>query len=172
MSGYCECSCGPSSGAGTGSCRSLKDFITFGSVPGVGEIQKYEEAMRSSGVLDASLGPDARPTVFAWTDAAFSAFLADSGAPADAVTSDVNLIKFLIAYSISAQPLPTLEGAGQVPTLLEQRPGAPLPLTVEGAGAGLRVCGAACAKLIASIDTCEAIVHVVDRVLVPPRPPK
>ena len=114
--------------------------------------------------LDETLANDGPYTVFAPTDAAFEAALADLGLTAEELLADTELLTSVLTYHVVEGEVPaadvvTLDGE-EVPTVN----GASVTITVDGESVMVNDANVVATDVFAS----NGVIHVIDAVLVPP----
>lgn len=112
--------------------------------------------------LAGTLGDGGPYTVFAPTDAAFEAFLAENELTIEALLEDTEALATVLAYHVVPLNFYTGDLSGAVDSYLGTLlPGAPLHITRDG---GLLINGAAITN---SVVANNGVIHTIDRVLVP-----
>jgi uncharacterized surface protein with fasciclin (FAS1) repeats len=120
-------------------------------------------AVQAAELVDALSGPGPL-TVFAPTDEAFEALLADLGLTAEELLADTELLESVLTYhvipdEVLAETVVTLDGA-EVETLN----GATVTISVDGDTVMVNDATVTAVDVVAS----NGVVHVIDKVLVPP----
>jgi uncharacterized surface protein with fasciclin (FAS1) repeats len=108
-------------------------------------------------LLTAAAAPGSNLTVFAPTDAAFQALLAQLGLTALNQVPDATLVAVLQLHVVSSRAFSSDLAEGQVVMALGG------PVTVSGAGNGINNANVITANILAT----NGVVHVIDRVLLP-----
>jgi uncharacterized surface protein with fasciclin (FAS1) repeats len=108
-------------------------------------------------LLTAAAAPGSNLTVFAPTDAAFQALLAQLGLTALNQVPDATLVAVLQLHVVSSRTFSSDLSEGQVVMALGG------PVTVGGAGNGINNANVTTANILAT----NGVVHVIDRVLLP-----
>ncbi len=106
---------------------------------------------------------DAPTTVFAPTNAAFSAALSSLGLTAEQLLADTETLTSILTYHVVAGEVPAADvvGLDQATTLN----GAPVSIAVENGGVVLN----GDVNVVATdVRSCNGIIHVIDGVLLPP----
>lgn len=131
---------------------------------GDGRFTTLVAAARAAGLVDALSGGQ-EITVFAPTDAAFAALLNDLGLTADQLLSNTDLLTTVLTYHVVPGEVPAaaIINAGSVnaPTLNGST------VLAQANGGGVLLNGDT-NVIIADIDASNGIVHVIDKVLLPP----
>lgn len=147
---------------------SIADFLlTLAFDPDQPQFTLLLQAARTAGVLETFQNPDTVYTVFAPTDAAFRALLAEMGVSFEELAADVELLRLVLSYHVLplpvfAEDVVALENAA-AGTLLD---GSVVSVRVSAEGDvfvnGARV-------IAADIIATNGVVHVINEVLVPAR---
>merc|ERR1719517_425252 len=130
---------------------------------GNGNFAVLVEALQVAGLVDALSGPGPF-TVFAPTDAAFTALLGQLGATKEELLQRTDLATILQYHVISGKVLSSDLAASQDVTTLTGD-----SLTVEKNGT--TVTAGPATVVIADVDCSNGVIHAVDAVLLPPAPP-
>ncbi len=121
-------------------------------------------AVQAAGLVDALSG-GTELTVFAPTDAAFTALLNELGLSANDLLSNTDLLTTVLTYHVVPGEVPAsaIINAGSVnaPTLQGST------VLAQAAGNGVLLNGDT-NVIIADIDASNGVVHVIDKVLLPP----
>merc|ERR1712037_156261 len=133
------------------------------------ELSVLVEAVTAAGLAETLSDPSLEATIFAPTDAAFTQALTDLGLTKEELLADTetltNVLTFHVVPGVAAkstdltdgQMLPTLEGSDLTVDLSMPSKVAINPGDVE--------------VIKPDIEACKAVIHVVDKVLVPPAAP-
>lgn len=134
-----------------------------------GDFSVLVEAVVAAGLVDTLKGTGPF-TVFAPTNAAFIALLDDLGLTKDALLANKDLLTAVLTYHVVAgKNLSTGLSAGQLPTLYHFD-GAPAELTLFLTG-GVKLTDAVLTEATvttADIEASNGVIHVINKVLVPP----
>merc|ERR1719210_558876 len=160
MLGNCRQSCGVCSSPAPPAPAPLSIVDT---AVGNGGFTVLVEALQTAGLVDALSGPGPF-TVFAPTDAAFTALLATLGVTKEALLARTDLATILQYHVLSGQVLSSDLAATQDVTTLTGD-----PLTVTSDGTTVRAGPAT--VVIADVDCSNGVIHAIDAVLLPPAAP-
>eukprot|EP01025_Chloroclados_australasicus_P043159 TRINITY_DN459_c0_g2_i3.p2 TRINITY_DN459_c0_g2~~TRINITY_DN459_c0_g2_i3.p2 ORF type:complete len:289 (-),score=44.94 TRINITY_DN459_c0_g2_i3:333-1100(-) len=149
----------PASGKGT-ECTTVADAVV-----GTPELSTLLAALEAAGLTEVFADPTLVATVLAPTNDAFDVLFTAFNATAETVLGDPQLVNILLYHVIPEAALLStdLEDDAQVTTQLGQ------DLTVSLSGDEVTFVGAQSSATVVTPDflACEAVVHVIDTVLLP-----
>jgi len=125
--------------------------------------------MQAGGLVDELSSPDEKLTVFAPTNAAFEALLAAEDLTAEELLGNLDLLRLILGYHVvKGEVLSSDLSNGQViDTLIP----ATLTVLIDDMGVFIVPGGGEPAKVIgADVLASNGVVHIIDKVLIPPTP--
>lgn len=117
--------------------------------------------------LGATLDDGGPFTVFAPSSPAFAAFLAEQGVTAEELLSDVDVLTAVLTYHVVPEKRTALSLVND-PGDLDTVQGEPLTTVFGDYGLKLLSCGTEVGVVQQGIEATNAIIHVIDGVLLPP----
>ena len=121
-------------------------------------------ALGAADLVDTLADPNGKFTVFAPTNAAFDALLADLGITAPDLLASPDLADILLYHVVSGREIPAAAAVGVAGNTIEMANEDPVALSLSGASlfANLsEVSGP-------NVDASNGIIHIIDSVLLPP----
>ena len=126
--------------------------------------------------IAALLGGDDELTVFAPTDAAFTALLADLGVEASALLGNTALLNTVLPYHVLATSVGEVKSDGAISVAQTPVPGNLVP-TVNGKDVALSISQEGGSDVLyvntsrvtgPDVDASNGVIHIIDKVLLPP----
>lgn len=125
-------------------------------------------AVEAAGLTEALADPDATLTVFAPTNAAFEAALADLGLTAEELLADTETLTSILTYHVLGQEVTSqdLADAGSEEIPVETLSGEELVVVVGDSGVTFQ--NQTAMVTTADVDASNGVIHIIDAVLLPP----
>jgi transforming growth factor-beta-induced protein len=125
-------------------------------------------AVEAAGLTDALADPEATLTVFAPTNAAFEAALADLGLTAEELLADTETLTSILTYHVLDEAVTSqdLADAGSEEIPVETLSGEELVVVVGDSGVTFQ--GQTAMVTTADVDASNGVIHIIDGVLLPP----
>jgi transforming growth factor-beta-induced protein len=126
-------------------------------------------AVEAAGLTDALGDPNATLTVFAPTNAAFEAALAELGMTADELLSNTDLLTGILTYHVLGDIVTSgdIAAAGTEEIPVETLSGEELIVIVGDAG-NVTFKDQAASVTTADVEASNGVIHIIDGVLLPP----
>lgn len=126
-------------------------------------------AVEAAGLTDALADPEATLTVFAPTNAAFEAALADLGLTADELLADTETLTSILTYHVLGEVVTSgdIAAAGTEEIPVETLSGEELVVVVGDAG-NVTFRNQAATVTQADVEASNGVIHIIDAVLLPP----
>ena len=125
-------------------------------------------AVEAAGLTEALADPDATLTVFAPTNAAFEAALADLGLTAEELLADTETLTAILTYHVLGQAVTSQDlvdsDADEIP--VETLSGEELVVLVGDSGVTFQ--GQTATVTTADVEASNGVIHIIDAVLLPP----
>jgi transforming growth factor-beta-induced protein len=125
-------------------------------------------AVEAAGLTEALADPEATLTVFAPTNAAFEAALADLGLTAEELLADTETLTSILTYHVLDEAVTSqdLADAGSEEIPVETLSGEELVVVVGDSGVTFQ--GQTAMVTTADVDASNGVIHIIDGVLLPP----
>jgi transforming growth factor-beta-induced protein len=126
-------------------------------------------AVEAAGLTGALADPDATLTVFAPTNAAFDAALADLGITADELLADTETLTAILTYHVLGDVVTSSDivAAGTEEIPVETLSGAQLIVVLTDDG-NVTFQDQSATVTTADVDASNGVIHIIDAVLLPP----
>jgi transforming growth factor-beta-induced protein len=126
-------------------------------------------AVEAAGLTGALADPDATLTVFAPTNAAFDAALADLGITADELLADTETLTAILTYHVLGDVVTSSDivAAGTEEIPVETLSGAQLIVVLTDDG-NVTFQDQTATVTTADVDASNGVIHIIDAVLLPP----
>ncbi len=128
-----------------------------------GDFTTLVAAIEAAGLTETLQG-DGPYTVFAPTDAAFEAALADLGLTAEELLADTETLTSILTYHVIEGEVPAADVVGLDGQSVATVNGAEVTITVDGETVMVNDATVTATDIVAS----NGIIHVIDAVLIPP----
>ena len=125
-------------------------------------------AVEAAGLTESLADPDATLTVFAPTNAAFEAALADLGLTAEELLADTETLTSILTYHVLGQVVTSqdLVDAGSEEIPVETLSGEELVVVVGDSGVTFQ--DQTAMVTTADVEASNGVIHIIDTVLLPP----
>lgn len=125
-------------------------------------------AVEAAGLTESLADPDATLTVFAPTNAAFEAALADLGLTAEELLADTETLTSILTYHVLGQVVTSqdLVDAGSEEIPVDTLSGDELVVVVNDSGVTFQ--GQSATVTTADVEASNGVIHIIDAVLLPP----
>ena len=125
-------------------------------------------AVEAAGLTEALADPDATLTVFAPTNEAFDAALADLGLTAEELLADTETLTSILTYHVLDQAVTSqdLADAGSEEIPVTTLSGEELVVVVGDSGVSFQ--DQAATVTTADVEASNGVIHIIDAVLLPP----
>lgn len=126
-------------------------------------------AVQAADLVDALADPDATLTVFAPTNAAFEAALADLGLTAEELLADTETLTAILTYHVLGEEVTSgdIISEGTEEVTVSTLSGEDLTIVVTDEGT-VRFADQTATVTSADVEASNGVIHVIDAVLLPP----